>query len=380
VGIIYVVLRFLSNTLTHRFGWAGFESGKYGTPLRYTFWIRQTLIYILSITTMKLVVVGIFALFPYIFSIGQWLLSWTGDGSNIQIVLLVSYSSTCVHVLTDCSCSVMGIFPIAMNILQFWLIDSIVKATGQAVVAIVDEAEDAADREPLFRASEDDGDDDDAEAARVRDIEASRPRAPSKTPSKTTSLKEDEPKSVAPSVGGSSTPGTGTTRGHRAGASFAMHAYPPRDRELSLPTTSDEDESPTSARSNSSRRRSPPPPLLPRSPMQPAMNSPSLMRSAAKPDTPLDAVRAKQTRRIASDKQAKQLQQPQSGKANRSQSVEKSQGEDDWNVSWGEDGDDWAERVGEEDWTGRRVEAARGFVGSTWDGRSPAAVTPISVG
>jgi hypothetical protein len=55
---------------------------------------------------------------------------------------------------------------------------------------------------------------------------------------------------------------------------------------------------------------------------------------------------------------------------------------DDWNVSWGDDGDDWAERVGEEDWTGRRAEAAKGFVGAAWDSSlSPAqSPMPISVG
>lgn len=249
----------------------------------------------------------------------------------------------------------MGLFPITMNILQFWLIDSIVKATHQPPVLVVDEREEAADREPLFRASEDDSDDDDE--TRRRDIEASRPR-PSRTPSRSSVTKKDapEPKSI-----GSTTPDTSApSSSSRTGASFSTHAYPPRGSSIS---GSIDDDSPTSARSNSSRRRSPPPHLLPRSPMVPAMNSPSCMPSA-KPDTPAQALREKVTRRTVSARKQE----------------EKEKEQDDWNVAWGEDGDDWAERVGEEDWTGRRVEAARGFVGAAWDGRAPQPPTPISVG
>jgi len=52
----------------------------------------------------------------------------------------------------------MGIFPIIMNIAQFWLIDSIVKASAVALTAQDVESTDQ-DREPLFRApaEEDDG-------------------------------------------------------------------------------------------------------------------------------------------------------------------------------------------------------------------------------
>jgi hypothetical protein len=270
----------------------------------------------------------------------------------------------------------MGLFPIAMNILQFWLIDSIVKATQQPAVALdSEEGHDSDVREPLFRASEDDDDDDDA-GERPRDIESARPRPPSRTPSKTSGT-GDEHKSTAtitPGASTSSTPGTSS----RAGASFAMHAYPPRDRSTP-PTPDDEEEpSPTSARSNSSRRRSPPPPLLPRSPLQPAINSPSLMLSA-KAETPGVPAREKRSRSLLS---ATQTQAQTRASTKTAKAAEKDG--DDWDVSWGDDGDDWAERVGEEDWTGRRVDAARGFVGAAWDAsRSPAQApspAPISVG
>ena len=44
----------------------------------------------------------------------------------------------------------MGIFPILMNIVQFWLIDSIVKASSMAVVAL-DIEQRTHDSEPLFQ-------------------------------------------------------------------------------------------------------------------------------------------------------------------------------------------------------------------------------------
>jgi hypothetical protein len=87
VGIIYLVLRFFTTTLTQRLGLSGFESGQYGNPPSSVFWAKQTAVYVLSITTMKLLVIGLFAAWPGIFRVGQWLLSWTGDGSNFQIIL-----------------------------------------------------------------------------------------------------------------------------------------------------------------------------------------------------------------------------------------------------------------------------------------------------
>jgi hypothetical protein len=50
----------------------------------------------------------------------------------------------------------MGIFPILMNIIQFWLIDSIVKASSMAAVASDIEQNAQEDCEPLFEGGSDD--------------------------------------------------------------------------------------------------------------------------------------------------------------------------------------------------------------------------------
>lgn len=56
----------------------------------------------------------------------------------------------------------MGIFPIMMNVLQFWLIDSIVKAStlGGVALDIENDGGQYQDHEPLFQAPSEDGDDD----------------------------------------------------------------------------------------------------------------------------------------------------------------------------------------------------------------------------
>ena len=84
--------------------------------------------------------------------------------------------------------STMGLFPILMNVLQFWLIDSIVKGSSNnyAPLTLVSETPRGSldpDSEPLFRASEDDDDDDDGFSAR-HDIENPIPRAISRSRSR----------------------------------------------------------------------------------------------------------------------------------------------------------------------------------------------------
>ncbi|CAA7260137.1 unnamed protein product [Cyclocybe aegerita] len=144
VGLIYVTLHALTRLFTEKFQLKGFESGVYGDPPSFNFWLRQAALYVLTLSTMKVVVVTFLVLFPAIYVVGEWLLSWTwtSEGDDLQVIF------------------VMGIFPIMMNILQFWLIDSIVKASAAAGVALDVERDAQQDREPLFQAGSDDEDGD----------------------------------------------------------------------------------------------------------------------------------------------------------------------------------------------------------------------------
>ena len=142
--------------------------------------------------------------------------------------------------------STMGLFPICMNVVQFWLIDSIVKASGSAGITL---PADPADREPLFRSSSDSADDnsDDNNAdgdviatPAKRDIEA-------QAPVKKLRQSDDSSHTYPPSLNGS----------------------PPSASSVHRTSLSP----PPASRSVHSIRRQRPPPLQPRSPMVPAVNS-----------------------------------------------------------------------------------------------------------
>ncbi|KAH9983530.1 vacuolar membrane protein-domain-containing protein [Russula compacta] len=289
VGVIYLTLHLLTWFFSTKLQLKGFQSGQYGSPPSLSHWARQAAVYVVSLTSMKLLVVLLLASWSSeLLDIGAWLLSWLGNGDTAQVVFT------------------MGLFPIFMNVLQFWLIDSIVKAGGFTGIGLPSDSLDPADREPLFRSSfdgcEDAGDgenaaDGDAIASPTkRDIEAQRQV-------QLLRRSNDSSHTYPPSLSDAAAAGIV----HRASLSS-----PPALRSA------------LSAR----RHRSPPPPLHLRSPMVPALNS---------PDPPSEASTG-------------------TGTGTHPKEV--------WQA-W--DGDeDWVERVGEEEWTGRRAGARKGELDNVW--------------
>ncbi|KAI0065734.1 hypothetical protein BV25DRAFT_1798171 [Artomyces pyxidatus] len=311
VGVIYLILHLLTNLFTEKLQLKGFESGQYGSPPSFVYWLRQAAVYVVALTSMKLLVVALFAAWPGIFKVGAWLLSWLGTKDAVQVIFT------------------MGLFPIFMNVLQFWLIDSIVKASaGVALPSDSPRASlEAEAREPLFQASEPSDDDDFDTGAVLPDIEAQR-RSRSlssdlKMHRRSNSLDRKDIPSASASSSGS---------GSRGPAPESEHAYPPSVPGSPTPSSRPTSTSPVPRNSLPAQglglrkhRRSPPPPLLPRSPMVPALNSPD----------------------------------PVSGKA-----AVDAASKDNWDAWDGEE--DWADRVGEEEWTGRRLEAKKGEVDGVW--------------
>ena len=112
--------------LTEKFHLKGFESGKYGTPPSIVYWMRQTAVYVFSLTIMKLSVIALFALWPGIFKMGEWLLSFLGTDEAAQVILYVVPCYDATFLYSPSIHSTMGLFPFMMNVVQFWLIDSIV--------------------------------------------------------------------------------------------------------------------------------------------------------------------------------------------------------------------------------------------------------------
>ncbi|KAI1796054.1 vacuolar membrane protein-domain-containing protein [Ganoderma leucocontextum] len=316
VGIIYLILQVVTHILTEKLQWKGFESGVYGTPPSINYWFRQAAVYVFALTTMKLLVIALFAALPIIFDLGEWLLTFLGPSNIAQIIF------------------VMGIFPIVMNVLQFWLIDTIVKGSNNyAPLALVSESRRGSldpDTEPLFGAS-DDEDEDDGLPARRYDIENPRPRSISRSRDPELLL-PGEPKSLGSGTTTAIASGSTTPAPKPTDTGVSAHAYPPTGVATSPSSASSSRSSSSvgSSQTGSSRRREPPAPLTLRHHKASHPNI-EISRSAP-PDQ-------EETRHDDDEKWA----------------------------AWGdEDEDDWAERVGEEEWTGRRLEATKDAVDDVW--------------
>lgn len=89
------------------------QSGNYGTPPKATWWLKQSLIYFFGLLGMKAWVFLIFELCPWIIRVGDWALRWTEGNEAIQIAF------------------VMLIFPLIMNALQYYIIDTFIKKKAE---------------------------------------------------------------------------------------------------------------------------------------------------------------------------------------------------------------------------------------------------------
>lgn len=85
------------------------ESGNYGHPPRASWWFKQSMIYFLGLLNMKICVFFLIQLFPIIVKIGDWALRWTEGNTALQIAF------------------VMLLFPVIMNAIQYYIIDTFIK-------------------------------------------------------------------------------------------------------------------------------------------------------------------------------------------------------------------------------------------------------------
>ena len=77
----------MTHLFTEKLHLKGFESGVYGTPPSVAYWLRQAAVYVFTLTTMKLLVVALFAALPVIFELGEWLLAFLGPSDAAQVIL-----------------------------------------------------------------------------------------------------------------------------------------------------------------------------------------------------------------------------------------------------------------------------------------------------
>ncbi|KAF4976702.1 hypothetical protein FZEAL_6666 [Fusarium zealandicum] len=85
------------------------QSGNYGSPPNVWWWLKQSVIYFCGLFGMKVCVLIIFIMMPWISKAGDWALGWTEGNEKLQIAF------------------VMMIFPLIMNGLQYYIIDSFIK-------------------------------------------------------------------------------------------------------------------------------------------------------------------------------------------------------------------------------------------------------------
>ncbi|KAK1240935.1 hypothetical protein MKX07_006368 [Trichoderma sp. CBMAI-0711] len=85
------------------------RSGYYGNPPNAWWWLKQSVIYFAGLFGMKLCVLVIFIMMPWISQVGDWALRWTEGNEKLQVAF------------------VMMIFPLIMNALQYYIIDSFIK-------------------------------------------------------------------------------------------------------------------------------------------------------------------------------------------------------------------------------------------------------------
>lgn len=96
MAVIYLVLQCFTYLLSEKCHFKGFESGQYGSPPSIWYWLRQAIVYVLALTIMKLLVIALFAAWPGIFMLGEWLLSFLGPSDALQVILYVSHLLPCI--------------------------------------------------------------------------------------------------------------------------------------------------------------------------------------------------------------------------------------------------------------------------------------------
>ncbi|KAI7875057.1 vacuolar membrane protein-domain-containing protein [Mucor mucedo] len=140
IGILWLLLHGFKH-LVKKLAWSGFQSGVYGDPPlteQLKKWAKQLAVYIICLMLMKIIVVSLFHLCPWISDFGDWVLQWTVGNYRLQVVF------------------VMLIFPLVMNIMQFWVIDTFIKHKHEDPSQIIrlNHDEEAQDGETLLTNNE----------------------------------------------------------------------------------------------------------------------------------------------------------------------------------------------------------------------------------
>ncbi|KAI1200536.1 vacuolar membrane protein-domain-containing protein [Nemania serpens] len=114
------------------------QSGNYGNPPNAWWWLKQSVLYFCGLFGMKICVLLIFLILPWISRVGDWALRWTEGNEQLQIVF------------------VMMLFPLIMNAIQYYIIDGFIKKKEMSLERIPQEVDDT---DPFGDSFGDDSDD-----------------------------------------------------------------------------------------------------------------------------------------------------------------------------------------------------------------------------
>lgn len=130
IPILIILLRVFTSLVSYT-PWGkppeSIQSGNYGSPPSAWWWLKQSVIYFCGLFGMKICVLIIFLILPWISRIGDWALKWTEGNERLQIVF------------------VMMLFPLIMNALQYYIIDSFIKLKDEGHERLPSEDGDARD-------------------------------------------------------------------------------------------------------------------------------------------------------------------------------------------------------------------------------------------
>lgn len=121
VGALWCTLLLL-NRLAMMAGVEGVKSGYYGHPPKVVWWLKQSGIYFVGLIVMKLLVWLVFALLPWLEKIAAFLLSWSNGHRKLEVAFVMFVSGLVVGWKAD-----LQFFPLVMNALQYYIIDSFIK-------------------------------------------------------------------------------------------------------------------------------------------------------------------------------------------------------------------------------------------------------------
>lgn len=111
VPVLYVMLKILTRLFAYTplaNPLESIKSGNYGQPPKTTWYFKQLLIYCIGLVGMKIFVLFLFMAMPFLPWIGDWALRWTEGSEALQVAFA------------------LFIFPLAMNAVQYWIIDSFI--------------------------------------------------------------------------------------------------------------------------------------------------------------------------------------------------------------------------------------------------------------